>query len=132
MKCAKCKSEKIQAVSETIQLKEKSGIGFFVFLYAISITALIVAFGFLIGGMQKPRSMPINEIFEMMVAIEITKYALPTLFITMLAYRITPFKLETKTKIICLDCGNTWYLEDNVAQETEEKQDKESDIVSMH
>ena len=111
MKCEKCNSEKIQAISETVQTTEKDGMGLFAFLYFIYIIALFVAFGFFVAGLQKPASIPLDQIVEILTAIKIAKFTLPALFLTMLLKRIVPFKLETKTKIICLDCGNYWYIQ---------------------
>ncbi len=133
MKCEKCSSERIQAVSETIQTTEKDGQGLFGFLYFIYIIALLVAFGFLIDGLQKPTSIPLDQIAEILTAIEIIKFTIPALFLTMLLKRIAPFKLETKTKIICLDCGNYWYLqekEESNKERTEEELKKEPEEES--
>ncbi len=121
MKCNKCNSEKIQVVSEMIQTDEKDGQGLYAFLYFISITALIVSFLFFIAGVDKTNENTFWQISEIITASKIFAFAFPTLVFTMLFKRLVPFKFQTKTKVVCLDCGHTWYLQE------EQKSDAEDD-----
>ena len=112
MKCQKCNSEKIQIISESIQTNEKCGQGFFNFLYILCVLGLLLAFKFFVDGTQKSKEIPLLSIEEIALALNILKFIIFLFFITMLSKRLAPFIYETRTKVVCLDCGNYWYLED--------------------
>ncbi len=130
MKCKKCDSEKVTAISEYIETKEKSGTVFFVVLCVIFIAALLLSISLFVrnGESQMPGA---QKVADTVLALEILKYTLPTLFATIVLMIISPYKHVTNTKFVCLECGNTWYLEENVkyppAEEESENKTNEQD-----
>lgn len=125
MKCENCNSEKITVFSEYIETKEKDGQGLFAFLYLVSAIALIVAFLFLFLSLNKTTNAPIEQISEFITGTQIITIAIPFLFLTMILKRLVPFKHVTKTKVVCLECGKTWYLENKVCNETDKNNDED-------
>lgn len=100
--CSNCNSNNIVVVNEMIEKPEKEGAIFFSILHALSFIAIIVSFIFLVRG----------NVYEGTIALYVFIGSILFLILTYIFRLLQPFRYENKTKCICLDCGDTWYLDD--------------------
>lgn len=101
--CFNCDSDNIVIVNELIEKKEKEGAVFFAFLYAILYLVIFICFFILLKG----------NFVEGARALYVLIGSLSFLILVYIFRLLQPFRYENKIKCICLDCGSTWYLEDN-------------------
>ena len=52
-------------------------------------------------------------------------FAIICFFACALVKYIAPYKHETKTKVVCMDCGHSWELKEPATSTPEEKEVKE-------
>lgn len=100
--CSNCNSNNIVVVNEMIEKPEKEGQGFFTFLYIIFSLAIVVGFFFIVS----------EDAIISAVGVYVFIGSILFLILTYIFRLLQPFRYENKTKCICLDCGDTWYLDD--------------------
>ena len=118
MKCEKCGSEKIQIISEYIETKEKSGNGIFATLLGLSISGTVIGSILIFYAIMEATSSKILEILLSAplasLGLKLMGYCLTVTIATCLIRIFAPFKHVTKTKAVCMDCSNTWHIEEKV------------------
>ena len=102
--CKRCESEKIVVVNEMIEQPQKEGTVFFGFLYAIGyIGALLGLMGLSGGEVDSP---------SRLIGLYVLLGSISFLILVYIFRLLQPFRYKNKTKCICLDCGRTWYLDE--------------------
>ncbi|MBQ7340364.1 MAG: hypothetical protein IJW43_05890 [Clostridia bacterium] len=100
--CPNCNNDKIVFVNELIEKPEKEGAVFFSLLRAVCFLVILISFIFFVRG----------EELEKIPALYVLIGSCLFLILTYIFRLLQPFRYENKTKCICLDCGDTWYLDD--------------------
>lgn len=105
--CKQCESDKIVVVNEMIEQPNKEGAVFFYILYTLGFIVFLVSL-LMFSGEVEYRN-PLRHIL-----LGCSLFFLLMIYVFRL---LQPFRYKNKTKCICLDCGKTWYLEEE--KETE-------------
>lgn len=115
--CEKCGSEKIAVVNQIVEKKQKENTSFFLVVYLASLVGIIVG---VITSMNP-------SIYTQIPPISLIIGSFFLLIITCFVQMLIPVKYENKVKCVCLDCGKTWFLE----EEKEPEQKKKKSFFSI-
>ena len=109
--CEKCGSEKITIISQLIEQKNNDNKSLFLVSYLACLVGIIVGVVTMFNTTIYIQISPITLLIGSFVLLLLTGFF----------QAIQPIKYLSKTKCICLECGNTWYLDDGEKQEKKKK-----------
>ena len=127
MKCEKCNGKKLQVVSELVE-KDEDSVGFLGVIILLGIILLIVGVYFIIEAFQVKANLfeYFTDIPQAIKGFKCLGFSFLCFFAFFLINRLMPYRYETKTKVVCMDCGHTWELKKEVQAENEQKQNKDN------
>ena len=125
MECPKCGSRNCQAISEYLELKKAPFKGWLFFLVIISVLAIFVGTYLIVSGISR---FPVDEtnvvaaadsLLEQKIGKHILASGIILNILLSIAKLLQPHRHQTKTKIICIDCGTTVFEELVIPEEPE-------------
>ena len=113
MKCEKCNGKKLQVVSELVE-KDEDSVGFLGVIILLGIILLIVGVYFIIEAFQVKANLfeYFTDIPQAIKGFKCLGFSFLCFFAFFLINRLMPYRYETKTKVVCMDCGHTWELKE--------------------
>lgn len=113
VKCKRCESSKVQLVSEYVELEEKEPCILFGFLNVMGFFLIIPGIFLLMAAMEDcaKSSIPfLTAPFGIAGLILFASAIIDWVFVST-AKLFQPYKHETRTRAICMDCGKTWVVD---------------------
>ena len=127
MKCEKCGGKKLQVISEYRKTSQKKGRHVFMILHTALIICLFACFIAMISETSSSSNNHVDllDIPKAVFALKGIIFSLAGLFLSFILELLIPYQHETKTKVVCMDCGHSWELKEPATSTPEEKEVKE-------
>lgn len=122
MICEKCKQDKIQVVSEYVELEEKDNATITIVLGLVAIASALLGVILLLVTIFSTLSA--NKVIDVIFSLPgfgfgvgFLSFGIVCGLLKGLIQALTPFKHVTRLRAICLECGNTWIIESSDKKE---------------